>query len=108
MQVMVPYVRRNSLSLDGNKFRQSNLYQEERRNSVEQIASRLKSEKLCSSDEDCYALIDEGHFHAALNLSYTLDTGEEIILNNQTDTQIVIIIILLLYQKQKAQRLSHQ
>ena len=95
MQVMVPYVRRNSLSLDGNKFRQSNLYQEERRKSVEQIASRLKSEKLCSSDEDCYALIDEGHFHAPLNLSYTLDTGEEIILNNQVDIDVVIDSLII-------------
>ena len=32
---------------------------------------------------------------------YTLILLAEIILNNQTDTQIVIIIILLLYQKQK-------
>ena len=95
LQLMVPYVRSNSLRVDANRFRRSEVYKEKYRAAISKIAARLSEDGLCGSEDDCFSLVHKGYFHSPINITHELDTGERVSIDQQVDIRTAVDSIII-------------
>lgn len=79
LQVIVPVVGANNLSINANKFRKSDEYEEQYQKLVEAVAPALQAKGLCSDVGDCRTKIDAG-LALGVDTPVELPTGEQAVI----------------------------
>jgi hypothetical protein len=77
LQMVVPYIMKNDLALDGNKFRQSDTYAQKNREFLAGIEQLLIAKGICATAADCDAQISAG-LALPIDTAVTLPTGESL------------------------------
>lgn len=77
--LLVPFVTKNDLGMNGDNFRKQRAYQLSKHNFYVSAGALLQDQGLCSSLDQCSALIDSGYAFP-YDLSVQLTTGEPITL----------------------------
>ena len=75
-RALLPWVYRNDLSLDQNKFQNSDVYKGKYNQFADKLAAELRKKGLCATHEECRQGIDSGELDAPLDSDVTLPTGE--------------------------------
>lgn len=94
LQLMVPYIQKNSAGLNGKAFRKSAIYQEKYQKALRTLIAKIDG-TVCSGFEQCKNLIDSG-FKAPHDFLLTLpETGEQLMINSKTEIKAYIDSIIL-------------
>lgn len=76
LQVVVPYVLQNNLSMNGSVFQKSSFFEEKQTEFLKAASEKLVTEKLCRSVEACIEAIKNNGLSLPVNTNLTLPTGE--------------------------------
>ncbi len=78
-QILLPYVAKNELGLDANKFRTSAKYKEKVAEFKSAVAGVMQASRLCADTARCLALIETG-YHLPKDTEIKLPSGEPLVI----------------------------
>jgi hypothetical protein len=90
LQVLVPYYYRQSVVLDGENFRETDLYQSEYQKAMDLVTGKLVEKGLCPNKGACEGLVKSG-FRLPQGQTITVPhSGEQLVISSEEEIQVFI------------------